>query len=101
MKTERRGRPVGSVTVNIPVQEQPTKFTRKFKDLKTGITSVWTFDLSKSTKGPISTEFEYPKDYISEGVMEENLPKSQRKYLNPANGKLVGYCRAMSLGLIK
>ena len=101
MKTERRGRPAGSVTVNIPVQEQPTKFTRKFVDKKTGITAVWTYDLSKSPRGPISTEFEYPKDYVSEATNEENLPKSQRKYLNEVTGKMVSYTRAYQLGIIK
>lgn len=101
MKTERRGRPAGSVTVNVPVQEQPIKFTRKFIDKKTGITAVWTYDLSKSPRGPISTEFEYPKDYVCEAVNEENLPKSQRQYWNEASKKFVGYTRAYVLGLIK
>lgn len=31
---------------------------------------------------------------------DESIPKSKRKYLNPANGKLVGYQRARKLGLV-
>lgn len=30
----------------------------------------------------------------------ESIPKSKRKFLNPSNGKLVGYQRARKLGLV-
>ena len=96
----KRGRPAGTLTVNAPLVELPTKFKREFKDKKTGITSVWTYDLSKTTRGPISTEEIYPKDYVSGVELNEALPKSQRQYLNPANGKMVGYTRAYNLGLV-
>jgi len=39
------------------------------------------------------------KDNV-EDETSESIPKSKRKYLNPANGKLVGYQRAKKLGLV-
>jgi hypothetical protein len=33
-------------------------------------------------------------------VFEDKMPKSQKKYLNPINGKMVSYCRARQLNLV-
>jgi len=30
----------------------------------------------------------------------KNLPKSRQKFINPANGKEIGYYRAKNLGLV-
>jgi hypothetical protein len=60
---------------------------------------TWKFDHSQFIRGPIEVNIEYPKNYIEE---ETNLKskKTEQTYLNPANGKYVGYGRAKSLGLI-
>ena len=38
---------------------------------------------------------------FEEPIDNESLPKTKRKYFNPANEKWVGYGRAVQLGLIK
>ena len=97
MNTERRGRP------KLEIAEAPRKFTREYIDNE-GIRTVWKFDLDKFDRGPIEVELFYPKDYMSplEKLKRANkkTPKSSQKYLNPANGKMVGYQRAKALGII-
>jgi len=97
MKVEKRGRPSQAST---DPEQQPVKFTREFKD-NVGNRSVWTYDLKKSPNGPISVEFFHPPGFISQAEIEENLPKTKRRYLNPKTGKEVAYFRAVQLGLIK
>lgn len=41
------------------------------------------------------------KKYKEEIDLQESLPKSKRKYLNPDNGKFVGYARAKDLGFFE
>jgi hypothetical protein len=97
-KIERRGRP--SAVSSDPGQ-QPKQFVREYKDY-TGHRSVWTYDLDKNPYGPISVEEFYPKGSEEDlDPADESIPKSKRKYLNPENGKYVGYARAYQLGLIK
>jgi len=79
------------------------KFTREYVD-HTGRRSVWTYDLNKFPNGPIKTEHFTPKSLDQpdeDDPTNESIPKTKRKYLNPENGKLVGYTRAVQLGLIK
>ena len=78
-------------------EDQPTKFTRVHQD-PDGYKQIWYFDLDKSPNGPVMVEIFYPEGYV-ESEREENLPKTKRKYLNPANGKMVNYQRAKELGL--
>lgn len=94
-KVEHRGRPK-----EVPFVEPPKKFERVFTE-KSGIVQIWKYDLNKFPNGPIDVEFKYPKGYVDE-VMEndENLPITKRQWINPANGKLVGYGRAKQLGLL-
>ena len=94
---ERRGRPTQAHT---DPEQQPTKFTREFKD-HAGNRSVWTYDLVKTSNGPISVEFFYVAGYISQAEVEDKLPKTKRKYINPSNGKLIAYSRAKELGIVK
>jgi hypothetical protein len=78
------------------------KFTREYQDY-TGKRIVWSYDSKKNPQGPFSVEIFYPKGYdgeIEDDPTNEKLPKTKRKYLNPENGKLVGYTRAKALGLI-
>jgi len=80
-----------------------TKFTRTSTN-REGVTSVWTYDLDKFANGPISVELIYPASFKlpEEKLMMENKdkPRSEQKFLNPNNGKLVGYYRAKTLGII-
>ena len=96
---ENRGRP----------KENVTPKTGKYKYVFTdddGVITTWYYDTDKTTSGPVKVECTYPKDYdfrtLDEKLRDENkkLPKTKRKYLNPANDKLVGYARARALGII-
>jgi hypothetical protein len=70
-----------------------------------GTTEIWTYDLDKFDRGPIESTTIYAKDYKSplEIIKAENknVPLTKQQWLNPANGKMVGYARAKSLNLIK
>jgi len=89
----KRGRPAETKP-----EEQSTKFTREitFSDK---VKQVWTYDLSKFKRGPISVEIFYPSNYVSLDEEQEELPLTERKYLNPHTGKWVAYGRAKQLGL--
>jgi hypothetical protein len=82
---------------------KPKQFTREFTD-KDGVKRVWYYDTERFGFNPWKVEMEYPEGYEGEEevAMEdnENLPKTKKKYMNPANGKMVGYTRARMLGLI-
>ena len=80
-------------------EEQFTKFIREiiFPDK---VKQIWTYDLSKFKRGPISVEIFYPSNYVSLDEEQEELPLTERKYLNPHTGKWVAYFRAKQLGLI-
>lgn len=96
----QRGRKKGSVTVNIETKLRPRKYVEKYTEKVTGIIHITTWNLDISPNGPISVELKYPEGYKLDVEHEEDLPKSQRKYLNPKNGKMVGYTRAYNLGLL-
>ena len=96
---EHRGRPKENTK---PLEG---KYKRVYND-EDGTKTVWHYDTDRTTRGPVKVEISYPKDYdfrtLDERLHDENkeLPKTKRKYLNPANDKLVGYTRARALGLI-
>jgi hypothetical protein len=91
----KRGRPIETKP-----EEQSTKFIREYIS-SDKVKQVWTYDLSKFKRGPISVDIYYPSNYVSLEEEEEKLPISKRKYLNPNNGKWVAYQRACVLGLIE
>ena len=80
------------------------KFQHEFKD-SDGTVSIWKYDLDKFVRGPIEVEIVYPKDFLTPeqqlSKANKKLPKSQQQFLNPANGKMIGYYRAKTLGLVK
>ena len=92
--TSRRGRPVKA-----RISDNPEKYTREIIH-EDGVKQIWSYDTAISMNGPINVEIFYPNNYVSFEEEEEKLPASKRKYLNPNNGKLVGYFRAKQLGLI-
>lgn len=61
--------------------------------------AIWEFDTSINPNGPVSVT-EYPNQEEKPVIIEEDLPATKRQYLNLNNGKMVGYARAKSLGLI-
>ena len=91
----KRGRPTEEKI------EHPTKYTLEF-DEEDGTKSIWTYDKNITTDGPISVEIKYPKNYgfLTFAEEQERLPKTKRRYINPHNGKEVGYQRAKALGLV-
>jgi hypothetical protein len=101
MNTERRGRPKSLPT---DFTELPRKFTREMAPDSDGVIALWKYDLDKTDKGPVEVELIYPKGFKSsqEKIDENNakLPLKYREYINPSNGKIVGYARAKSLGII-
>ena len=88
-----------------------------------GVIARWFFDRKRNLHGPTAVEAIYPEGhelfegqnaFIEKpakvgkvakkaskiGKAAKPLPKSARRYTNPANGKEVGYTRAKMLGLI-
>ena len=92
--TSKRGRPVEA-----KVSDNPEKYTREVVH-EDGVKQTWSYDTSISMNGPIKVDISYPSSYVSSEEIEEQLPASKRKYLNPHNGKLVGYARGLALGLV-
>jgi len=96
---ETRGRPKEQ-----NIEDSPRKFEKHYID-DDGVTVIWKYDLDKVPNGPISVENTYPKNWKSSSDKLEDsnkkLPITQQSWVNPANGKLVGYGRAKQLGLIK
>ena len=101
MKIERRGRPKSIETLTAEGVAQQRKFIREYVH-KDGTKDIWTYDLDKNPSGPVSVEFIYPKNFIhiSDQFEDSHLPLTKRTWVNPANGKEVGYTRAKNLGLI-
>ena len=75
------------------------KFERRYVG-EDGSVEVWKFDTRKNTNGPYETTMEYPKGIKTFEQIQEALPKTKRRYLNPETGKDVAYSRAKELGLI-
>lgn len=85
-----------------------TKFEQRYPN-GNGTSDVWKYDYSITKNGPVSVEVNVTDGSFNRKVVEEeqpqeisneSLPKTKRMYLNPANGKMVGYARAKSLKLI-
>ncbi len=91
----QRGRP------KLPDDTPKRKFIRTYKDTL-GVVAHWKYDLDKSPNGPISVEFEYPKEYFPEIplVLNEDEPLTKRLFWNDDTEKYVGYQRAKQLGII-
>ena len=109
---EKRGRPKETV-----IEPSPRKFTKVYEDEYA--IETWTYDLDIH-RGPINVDIKYKtgaekaiKLRAKEAKQEKRtarqmkkinskqLPLSQQQWLNPANGKMVGYTRAKALNLIK
>lgn len=78
------------------------QFIREYKN-PDGSKDIWTYDLDKFSNGPISVEIIYNKNNTistPSPVDYSKLPLTQRKWINPSNGKEIGYTRAKNLGLL-
>ena len=64
-------------------------------------TDTWIYN----DKGLLEVKIDWDKKLLKsiqdEILYQESLPKSKRKYLNPDNGKFVGYARARDLGFFE
>ena len=99
-----RGRPTVDKDQQQVDQFKANIYNRDFKNAD-GTTDRWHYNLNKWPNGPYKTEMDiYNKEPMPENkqvvVNQEDLPKTKRQYINPNNGKLVGYTRARMLGLI-
>jgi hypothetical protein len=81
------------------LEDNPKNFTREFTR-EDGRVSIWTYDLNKSSNGPISVEIKYPLGYKCDAEIEDKLPITKRTFWNPGTETFVGYGRAKQLGLI-
>jgi len=88
-----RGRP--------PIEDTPPKrqYTREFTDTD-GSVSVWHYDLDYFPRGPYKVEVQEAPCKLTWEEKNARLPKTQRKYFNPANNKWIGYGRAKQLKVI-
>lgn len=88
-----RGRP------KIDDTPPPRKFTRQYTS-EDGSVETWYYNLDYFANGPFKVDITAP--VIKETWEEKNakLPKTKRKYFNPANNKWIGYGRAKQLGVI-
>lgn len=103
-EVKRRGRPTIDKDQQQVDQFKANIFTKDFKNAD-GTVDRWYFDLNKYPRGAYKTEMDiYNKEPMPEdkkvAMSQEDLPKTKRQYINPNNGKLVGYTRARMLGLI-
>jgi hypothetical protein len=99
-----RGRPSIDKDQQQVDQFKANIFTKDFKNAD-GTVDRWYFDLNRYPRGAYKTEMDiFNKEPMPENkkvvVNQEDLPKTKRQYINPNNGKLVGYTRARMLGLI-
>ena len=100
MRLERRGR-----KADAPLTIRPKQFVQEETDYM-GVRMVQTYDFDKNPKGGIiSVELFYPNDVTPivknpKTAKTAKISKTKQTYLNPINGKMVGYTRAKMLKLI-
>ena len=85
-----------------PIHAVPTPgiFTREYTN-KDGVKHIWYFNHGKMDRGPFKVEMEYPAGWKSDEETNDSLPITKQMFFNPANNKMVGYGRAVQLGLYK
>jgi len=78
-----RGRPPKEITP----QDQSTKFTRTYEDEYS--VEVWTYDLNKSTNGPITVDIKYKagaekrmKQEVKENKQQKKIAREMKKINN-------------------
>jgi hypothetical protein len=65
-------------------------------------TDTWVYnDKGQLLEVRLDWDKAYLKKYKADIEYQESLPKSKRQYLNPENGKFVGYARAKALGFFE
>ncbi len=81
---------------------KPKIYQHEFPAGKDGVKSIWYYDWNiNKVNGLVRTENIFPKDFDDTLPDDDSLPLTKRTFLNPANGKYVGYGRAVQLGLYK
>lgn len=65
-------------------------------------TDTWVFnEKGQLLEVKLDWDKAYLKKYKADLDYQASLPKSKRQYLNPENGKYVGYVRAKALGFFE
>jgi len=75
------------------------KYTQVFKT-SDGIKTTWVWDKSIASKGPVSVEIDYPKNFKNFEEEQEELPATKRQYFDEVEGYYVGYQTAKRKGII-
>jgi len=91
----KRGRP--PVVKNI---DADLNVFNRIYNYENGIMETWKYDLLKNKNGPIEIDITYPKGFKSMEDIQEELPKTKRKYFYEESGKWVNYTRAKEVGII-
>lgn len=110
----KRGRPTVDKEQQKVETIQNNIYNRDFVN-KDGTTDRWYYNLNKYPRGPYKVECDiYNVEPVptqkpgkttevlnqDELVNNMNVKKTKRLYINPNNGKVIGYTRARMLGLI-
>jgi small-conductance mechanosensitive channel len=91
----KRGRPpaVKNLDVNLNI------FNRVYSN-NDGSVETWKYDLLITKNGPIEIDITYPKGFKSMDEIQDELPKTKRKYFYEDGAKWINYTRAKGLGII-
>ena len=85
---------------NVDLPKKPSKREYVYTDEISSDT--WTFnDKGHLLEVKLDWDKAYLKKYKEDIEFQRSLPKSRRQYLNPENGKYVGYARAKALGFFE
>lgn len=83
-------------------QEVPKKFKKEIVYSDDVSSDVWVFnEKGQLLEVKIDWDKAFLKKYKADIEYQESLPKTRRQYLNPENGKYVGYARAKALGFFE
>ena len=84
------------------IESPPVNLKKEYVYSDEVSTDTWIFN----SKGQLlEVKFDWDKKYLKKYKddieFQLSLPKSKRQYLNPENGKFVGYARAKALGFFE
>jgi hypothetical protein len=84
------------------IETKPQNFKKEYIYSDEISTDTWIFN----SKGQLlEVKFDWDKQYLKKYKddieFQLSLPKSKRQYINPDNGKFVGYARAKALGFFE
>jgi hypothetical protein len=107
----KRGRPSNSIKVKKLEEIQPSDPSIFYRDYvsKDKTVNRWYYNLNITNRGPVMVDIDIyglnkhdnsKEDNFEVKPVKSKVSKTKIKYINPSNGKEVGYTRAKALGLI-